>query len=848
MSRLDINRLLASKSLAPEHLRDLQKSGIRSEAASAAGISTVPTDMLTEVLEVCDWGWAAPRVESILGFPYRSLNGGDEPTYCRWKVYPPIETEKGTVKYLQPKGSMNHVYYPPGVDRQGTDTIYVAEGEKKAYCLTLHGFPCIGLGGVYGWRKGGKAIPDFDLIYWRKRDVVIVFDADIAINDLVKQAEANLAQELIRRKARVFIIRLPYTPGCAKGADDFIVRHGKTAFNKLPPKPFKSAERNLTKQAPQPEAQKISRCGHYYFIEGGRLCLETYGKKGEPQIATLSNFTARIKEEITRDDGIKTSKEFHITGALDTDQPLAPAMIPAKEFDSLAWVKREWGAAASVAPSRSLSLHLVNAIQAHSKGFSSRTVYAHTGWKKINGVWRYLHGGGGIGSGDPIEVDLGQNLHRYCLPEPGGIEAAQASLRFLDIAPWEITAPLISCAYLAPFADLCKIDFSLWLYGPTGGLKSTVAALALSHFGTFSRTTLPGSWLSTANSLEKLCFSLKDTLAVIDDFIPASTSKESYTQMEKAARLIYQAGNRSSRGRLAADLSARPNYYPRCLIISTGEMLLPGQRQSATARYLGIELNPKKTPIDKARLTEAQGEAHHYPEAMAAYLSDLAPRLEDTQEEIQGLWEGYRSAFQSTAHLRIPEIQAWLAVGFEMFLRFQTSMGAISEDQSYEMLKQAWKIFEALGAKHSQIIEGQRPTLKFLAILKELFYQGRIYAESASMAGAPPQAGESLGWEGTEPARNAEFVGWADESTLYLMPETALRVVNEAIRRQGDFLALGRNDMLAALALEGFIEPGKDSQKGRNTHVKKIQGASKRVICLPLEKLAHDEVMEDENL
>ena len=124
----------------------------------------------------------------------------------------------------------------------------------------------------------------------------------------------------------------------------------------------------------------------------------------------------------------------------------------------------------------------------------------------------------------PVEVDLGENLELYHLPEPGGLEAAQASLRFLDIGPWEITAPLIACAYLAPFADLCKIDFSLWIYGPTGSLKSTLAALALSHFGNFSRTTLPGSWFQARPTALRSCaFALKDTLAVIDDFIPAST-------------------------------------------------------------------------------------------------------------------------------------------------------------------------------------------------------------------------------------------------------------------------------------------------------------------------------------
>ena len=587
---------------------------------------------------------------------------------------------------------------------------------------------------------------------------------------------------------------------------------------------------------PEP-VKKIPWIGHKYFTERGRLCLETYEKKtGLPLTCYLANFQARITEEITRDDGLRAVKEFLVKGSLDTGRPLPPAQIQAREFDSLSWVRREWGAAASQAPGRSLGPHLVNAIQAHSQTLKRRKVYGHSGWRQIGGPWRYLHGGGAIGGGDQVEVDLGENLQLYRLPAPGGLEAAQASLRFLDIGPWEITAPLISCAYLAPFADLLRVDFSLWIYGPTGSLKSTLAALALSHFGNFSRTTLPGSWFSTVNSLEKLCFTMKDSLVVIDDFIPAANSRESQKMGESAARLIYQAGNRSARGRLAADLTARPNYYPRGLIISTGEMLLPGQRQSATARYLGIELDPKRTPIDKARLTEAQGEAHLYPAAMAAYLANLAPRLEDVQEELRALWEAYRSAFQSTAHLRIPEIQAWLAVGFEYFLRFQTRMGAISEGQAYEMLNQAWKVFEALGEKHSRIIEGQRPTLKFMAVLHELFLQGRIYAESASMAGAPPPRG--FGWDDMQPAHNAELVGWFDgeTKTLYLMPETALRVVNEAIRRQGDFLALGRNEMLAALAREGFIVPGKD----KSTRLKWIQGTARRVIFMPLSKLGHE--------
>lgn len=596
------------------------------------------------------------------------------------------------------------------------------------------------------------------------------------------------------------------------------------------------------------EAERIFSVNHYYLVERGRLCLEKCDRAGQPYTVNLANFKARITEEITRDEGREDNspkpKDFVIEGTLDTGRPLPAALIPAEQFKTLNWIEKEWGAAVSVAPERTLGPHLGNAIKALSKAIQ-RMVYTHSGWRQINGAWRYLHGGGGIGPGEAVEVDLGENLQLYQLPEPGGLEAAQASLRFLDIGPWEVTAPLIACVYLSPFADLCRVNFSVWLYGPSGSFKTTLAAMALSHFGAFDARNLPVNWLSTANSLEKITFTLKDIMCVIDDFVPPSSGKESQEQMQKAGRIIYQAGNRSARGRLTADLKARPNYYPRGLIVSTGEMLLPGNRQSATARYLGIELDQKKTPIDRDRLTAAQGEAHLYAEAMAAYLTDLAPKLEDTQAEIKDLWEDYRAAFRSeNTHLRVPEIQAWLAVGFELFSRFQARMGAITGEQAYEMEKRAWGVFRALGEKHSKLIEGERPTTKFLAVLNELFLTSRIYAESKDYQGVKPPREAQLGWLGSDPAaKNAYMVGYATETMLYLLPETIYKAVAEAIRAQGGFLALGKNEMLSALAREGLIEPGKN---GLNVQSKRIQGAPKWVMCLPRKVLGHDEVAEDE--
>jgi putative DNA primase/helicase len=221
------------------HLKDLEKSEISREEAMAAGITTVPPKEISKILAMCNHGWASSRVESMLAFPYPPVNGSGDPGYFRVKVYPAIETEKGTAKYLQPAGSTNHLYFPPGVDPKGHDPLYITEGEKKSYCLTLQGFPCIGLGGVWGWKQDGKPIADLDAINWKRRDVIIVFDADIEVNEGVAQAESKLAEELISRKARVFVKRLPYGPNCSKGADDFILAHGIEEFKKLKIKAIK---------------------------------------------------------------------------------------------------------------------------------------------------------------------------------------------------------------------------------------------------------------------------------------------------------------------------------------------------------------------------------------------------------------------------------------------------------------------------------------------------------------------------------------------------------------------------------------------------------------------------------
>ncbi len=58
------------------------------------------------------------------------------------------------------------------------------------------------------------------------------------------------------------------------------------------------------------EAERTPWVGHNYFVDRGRLCLETYDREGMPKTTFLANFQARITEEITRDDGLRKLTSF----------------------------------------------------------------------------------------------------------------------------------------------------------------------------------------------------------------------------------------------------------------------------------------------------------------------------------------------------------------------------------------------------------------------------------------------------------------------------------------------------------------------------------------------------------
>lgn len=153
--------------------------------------------------------------------------------------------EKG--KYLSPPGRANMLYFPPRVSEtdladQGMPCV-ITEGEKKTLSLSrlaregagqFRFFP-FGLSGVNNWKgtvgkttspRGSRVsvkgvIPDFDLIKWEDRTVIILFDSNVNTNQNVWFARQGLARELTRRGANVLYAELPNDCG-VNGIDDYL--------------------------------------------------------------------------------------------------------------------------------------------------------------------------------------------------------------------------------------------------------------------------------------------------------------------------------------------------------------------------------------------------------------------------------------------------------------------------------------------------------------------------------------------------------------------------------------------------------------------------------------------------
>ena len=144
-----------------------------------------------------------------------------------------------------------------------------------------------------------------------------------------------------------------------------------------------------------PVDESSLRC---YEYSGTHMVRRDQLANGRVRRTPVANFRARIVSDIIRDDGAQQQREFGVEAELGGSRQVFA--LPAAEFGRMGWVLERLGPRAIIYPGQ--QQHVRAAMQSLSGAIHQEHIYAHLGWRRHGSQWVYLHAGGALGVGGPV--------------------------------------------------------------------------------------------------------------------------------------------------------------------------------------------------------------------------------------------------------------------------------------------------------------------------------------------------------------------------------------------------------------------------------------------------------------
>jgi len=723
---------------------------------------------------------------------------------------------------------------PYGLHRlNGAGTLVLVEGESDVWTLHAHDFPVLGLPGA---DMAGKLEADH---LAGVDELFLVMEPDAAGRNFVRGIWERLQRLGWNGPCRV--IDMARTG--SKDPND-LFRRDPAAFRATfetalrEAKPVDAVLRGLdsdenTTTANDDHGIPTIEAWPYEGGPKGIFRLRSSGDTIERE--PLSNFMARIVGEITYDDGKESVKHYELE--VSHRGRTVRFSVPAQRFATLDWIHEHLGATAYVMAGFGRKDHARAAIQMFSRNVSPKTVYTHTGWRRHDGQWLYLHAGGATGPAGPREdvaVELPAGFEGFDLSGQGGdiplADALQASLRLLEVAPIRVTLPAFAAIWRAIIGGA---DFGLHLEGVTGSGKTELAALIQQHFGReLDARHLPGSWASTENALEMMAFTLKDSLFVVDDFAPGGSGRDVQRFHRKADRLFRSQGNLSGRTRLNADATLKMTKPPRGLVFSTGEEIPRGH--SIRARLVICSLGRHDMNWERLNRCQQEAAAGGYSILTARFIQWLALHKEEIHRQHRDLALRLRAEFSElAAHRRTPTILADLAAALRIFLCFADESGILPKNEIDGIWTYWRKVLLDMVRQQGEFQGAEDPVLYFRDLLQSALVSGK--AHLAGLDGRAPENPVDWGWW-PEPNEltigdgrwipKGDRIGWVKDNNVYLEPGSAYNVAQKmAAAGRSDAIPISQKTMSARLKEKGFLA---QVSPGRGAKVQRVLDGRKR--------------------
>ncbi|WP_377454651.1 telomere-binding protein [Rhodococcoides fascians] len=463
----------------------------------------------------------------------------------------------------------------------------------------------------------------------------------------------------------------------------------------------------------------------------------------------------------------------------------------------------------------------------------ARTVrFRSTGWRKDrDDEWFYVHAGGAISaSGARVApVLLSGPLSRYDLPCPIADATRLRDAFMIDSGsmltrlPVRVSAPLLGHVFRAA---LGPNPWVLTLVGSPGSYKTSIASIAMHHFGELWDRRRPASSMSgngdTLNALRIKLNSSKDALYWADDVAPTRDWGAAQKALEEFARMVHNGEQRSRSSR--DGLSILDGTAPRSSAMVTSEVMpRPG---SGAQRMLVVPLQSDEIELDELIRLDDERSRHGRALLMASFLQWLCPRLDEIREKVFVEGAHYAESLREQGEtVRQAEAVGAVWAGWQAVTAFLLDVGALDADE-------VERVLDAVdGGLHDAVIAAADPDLpsrtgaRVRELLAHALRTGLAYVDDVRTGEAParPLAGR-LGWRRTlvsdyqdvkkyrEDARGIRLgyvltdPGPRDGEAQLLVESTALeQVLKAAASTMSDAPQIDRGTALRALYDEGVL-------------------------------------------
>ena len=469
---------------------------------------------------------------------------------------------------------------------------------------------------------------------------------------------------------------------------------------------------------------------------------------------------------------------------------------------------------------------LRRAIAESAVGKPTTRRYAQLGWiMDLDRRNAFLHGAGAICAGGPAEgmrIHFNDRLANYVLPDPPTRDAAPAVIRaavdaFLAAGDRHVMLILLAAVVRAPLG--AAPTYIVFLSGPTGAGKTSVARLATAWFGPglAHRDAKTWSFMGTPYALQKALSNASGVAVLVDEYLGTPAHRQT-------VELLGRSVTGAVRDRLTANLTDRPVYAPNAMILATGETDV--DRASLAVRTVSVECTPTmRAPVNAYRDAERAALDGVFAQAMSTYIQRVAYERDRRGVDDIGMPYGWvsdvnacRSEIDAVmlddgAHPRAVDNIADLLAALARFIDHTVRIGAYTEREARQLVRETMRAL--LLTFDSAAFDEVTQTVGLLA---DALAAHRCHLTNRSGT-APKEDAHLLGWTRgsgmyAEDRPCGPCVGYVHGEVIDFLPDALVAVLRDSQRRAGVEPNLTRTRVARLLHGGGFLE----RSEGRGTY------------------------------